>query len=131
MEKTVHQVHQFVSNIFLRPKKDGGFRIILDLKKLNPFVLYRHFKMETLVTAKQLISRGCHMATIDLKDAYYSVPVHCEHRKYFKFIWINQLWQYKALPNGLTSAPSVFTKLLKPILGLLRAMLLWTIWMIF
>lgn len=34
---------------------------------------------------------------------------------------MGQIWQYKALPNGLTSAPRLFTKLLKPILGLLRS----------
>ena len=39
---------QFVSNIFLRPKKDGRFRPIINLKKLNQFIPYSHFKMEGL-----------------------------------------------------------------------------------
>ena len=117
----VRQFHQFVSNIFPRSKKDGGYRIILDLMSLNPFVQYKHFKMEIFVTAKQLVSRRCYVACIDLKDAYYSVPVHRDNRKYLKFSWMSQLWQFKALPNGLTSAPRLFTKLLKPVLGLLWA----------
>ena len=61
------------------------------------------------------------MATIDLKDAYYSVPIHHQYGRYLKFSWMGQLWQFKALPNGLTSAPRLFTKLLKPVLALLRA----------
>lgn len=121
IEKNSHEPHQFVSNIFTRQKKDGGYLIILDLTQLNTFVQYKHFKMESFVTAKQLISRGCYMACIDLKDAYYSVPVHKDHRKYLKFSWMGQQWQFKALPNGLTSAPRLFTKILKPALALLRA----------
>ena len=43
-----HLENTFYSNIFLRPKKDGSFRIILNLKNLNDFVSNHHFKMETL-----------------------------------------------------------------------------------
>ena len=35
---------QISSSIFLRPKKDGSYRIILNLKKYNELVTYRHFK---------------------------------------------------------------------------------------
>lgn len=38
---------QVLSNIFLRPKKDGTHRLILNLKPLNQFVTKNHFKMET------------------------------------------------------------------------------------
>ena len=71
-------------------------------------------------TAKQLISRGYFMACIDLKDAYYSVPIRKDHRRYLKFVWMGQLWQYRALPNGPTTAPRLFTKILKPALASLR-----------
>ena len=60
------------------------------------------------------------MASVDLRDAYYTVPIHPESRKYLRFIWNDQLWQFKALPNGLSSAPRQFTKILKPVLASLR-----------
>ena len=65
----------FISNIFIRPKKDGAFRMILNLKPLNKFVYYHHFKMDTFRTALKLIRPGCFMASVDLKNAYYSIPI--------------------------------------------------------
>ena len=80
---------QFVSNVFLRPKPDGQHRLILDLTQFNKNVQYEHFKMATLQTALNMVRPGCFMASIDLKDAYYSVPVAREHRKYLRFKWGN------------------------------------------
>ena len=54
------------------------------------------------------------MASLDLKDAYYSVAVNPLHRKYLRFIWKNVLCQFTCLLNELSSCPRKFTKLLKP-----------------
>ena len=61
------------------------------------------------------------MASLDLKDAYYSVPISEDHRKCLKFRWRGELYHYTCLPNGLSSALRLFTKLLKPVLSHLRA----------
>ena len=42
---------QFISPVFVRPKKDGSHRMILNLKRLNEVIAYHHFKMDTLETA--------------------------------------------------------------------------------
>ena len=113
--------HQVISSIFLREKKNGSYRMILNLKGLNEFIEYKHFKMESLAFAVQLMRKNCYMASIDLTDAYYTVPVAPEHRKYLQFMWGGKLFQYTCLPNGLSSAPRYFTKLLKPVYGTLRS----------
>ena len=77
-------------------------------------VEYNKFKMDTLQSILKLVTPGCYMATIDLKDAYYSVPVAQERRKYLRFIWRSKLYQYTCFPNGLSPAPRLFTKLMKP-----------------
>lgn len=111
---------EFLSNIFTRPKKDGGTRMILDLSELNQSLNVQHFKMDNIHTAKHLITPHCYLASIDLQDAYYSIPVDPHSRKYLRFMWQGERWQFAALPNGLSTAPRLFTKLLKPVFAELR-----------
>lgn len=120
IEQAEHCAGDFISTVFLRPKCNGTYRMILNLKSLNESVEYIHFKMESLHSAIRLITPGCFMASIDLKDAYYTVNVSRNFRKFLRFIWRGQLYQFTCLPNGLGSAPRKFTKLLKPVFSTLR-----------
>ena len=113
---------QFISTIFLRPKRDGTQCTILNLKECNEFIVYHHFKMDTLEAAVNMMRPGCFMASVDLKDAYYTVPIHPSHQKYLKFCFDGVFYKYTCLPNGLTSASCIFTKLLKPVYATLRSM---------
>ena len=60
------------------------------------------------------------MASIDLKDAYYCVPIAPSHQKYLKFEWDGRLYQFPCFPNGLAFCPRKFTKLMKPVYAILR-----------
>lgn len=109
-----------ISSIFLRRKRNGTYRMILNLKPFNKNVEYFHFKMDTFDMAIKLLFENCYMASLDLKDAYYSVPIHVDFRKYLRFIWNGKTFQYNALPNGLSCGPRKFTKLMKPVYATLR-----------
>ena len=111
---------EFISNIFIRKKKDGGHRIILNLKKFNDHVEKQHFKMQSLFSAIELMEEGCYMASIDWKDAYYTVPIDPKFQKYLRFYWKGEKFQYTVLPNGLTSGPKDFTKITKVFFAKLR-----------
>ncbi|XP_067671070.1 uncharacterized protein [Haliotis asinina] len=77
--------------------------------------------MESLTSDLSLVRKDCFMASIDLKDAYYTVPVHRDHQKYLKFFWIGQLYQFTVMTNGLSCAPRYFTKLLRVPFSYLRS----------
>ena len=112
----------YVSNVFPVLKRDGlSARVILNLKSLNPFIRYQHFRMDSLSSVLPLISQYCWFASLDLMNAYFSVPVSVADRSWLRFWWYDRLYQYTCLPQGLTSAPRIFTRLLKPIMGHLRA----------
>jgi hypothetical protein len=81
IEESPEEEVQFISNVFLRQKKEKGkFRMIFNLTKLNEFVEYRHFKMETLETALKMVTKNAFMASLDFTDAYYTLPIHDAHR---------------------------------------------------
>ena len=113
---------EFISNIFYRPKPENKIRIILNLKPFNEkFVDPIHFKMETLSSATAAMRKNCWFASIDLADAFYSIPVKTEDRKLLRFTFQGQKYQFCALVMGLGTSPRVFTKVLKPAYATLRA----------
>ena len=120
IEVATPEIGQVLSHIFIRPKSDGSFRLILNLSNLNEHIGYVHFKMETLKTVLGLVRRNCYFAKVDLKDAYYSIPIAHESRKYLRFTWRGQLYQFTSLANGLGCAPRIYTKLMKPVFATLR-----------
>ncbi|KAJ8914717.1 hypothetical protein NQ315_017427 [Exocentrus adspersus] len=110
---------QFLSNIFLASKPNGKKRFIFNLKSLNIRIYAPHFKMEDERTASK-IQHGNYAATIDLKDAYYLVPIHKDDRKYLRFYFNGTCYEFTCVAFGLASAPFMFTKLMKPIVRCLR-----------
>uniref|UniRef100_A0A803JK98 Reverse transcriptase domain-containing protein n=1 Tax=Xenopus tropicalis TaxID=8364 RepID=A0A803JK98_XENTR len=73
----------FYSNLFIVPKKDGSFRPILDLKKLNRWISYHRFKMESLRSVIRAMEPAEFLASLDIRDAYLHVPIHPHHPEGF------------------------------------------------
>ena len=102
------------------PKKDGTVRLILNLKHLNLFIKNSRFKMDTIHTILKLVTPNRWMVSLDLKDAYYSLKIHSDFQKYLKFTFDGLLYKYAVFPNGLSTCPRKFTKMMKPPLSHLR-----------
>ena len=69
---------------------------------------------------RDLLRQGDYLVKIDLKDAYLTVPIWKGHQKYLRFLWKETLLKFACLPFGLATAPRVFTKLMKPVVAMLR-----------
>ena len=54
-----HSNKEYIFPIFVRPKKDNRWRMILNLKELNKNIEYFHFKMETLKNTLALVKPNC------------------------------------------------------------------------
>lgn len=60
IKKAISCPGQFISSVFIRPKKDGSFQMILNLKQLNAITIlkWRH----TFQSALTLVKPGSYMA---------------------------------------------------------------------
>ena len=74
----------FISNVFTREKMGGTFRTFLNLIHLSEFVEYKHFKIESLEDVLKIIKKDVWMASVDLKNAFFTISVYILHQKYFK-----------------------------------------------
>ena len=77
IKETTRCTGEYISSIFIHSKKDGTYRLILNLKNLNDQVEYHHFKMDTLQSAIRPMKQNSYMASVDPRDAYYSVTIDC------------------------------------------------------
>lgn len=120
IQQCIPSESQILSSYFLVPKTNGKFRFVLNLKDLNRFIKMDHFKMEDIRTALKLMTNGCFMATLDLQDAYFLIPIDTDSRKFLRFMWKEKLWEFVCLPFGLNTAPWLYTKITKPVVNVLR-----------
>ena len=100
----------YYSQIFAVPKPNGKWRVVINLKPLNEHVLKESFRMETAKDVRSLLKPGDFAAVIDLTDAYYTVKLHEDSRRFCRFIVDGQIYEYIALPMGLTCSARVFTR---------------------
>ena len=118
---TTREPNDYVCSIFTKTKKDGRYRMILNLKTFNEFLKFKYCKLESIEDSLDLITEGCYFGSVDLKDAYYSIPIHENYQKYLKLFWKEEYYQYIVLPNGFSPAVRVFTKVLTPSFKYLRS----------
>ena len=65
------------------------------------FLISPPFRMDTAKDIASLLRPGDWMASIDLKDAYFHIPVNRRFRRLLRFGWRGRLYQYLVIPFGL------------------------------
>ena len=112
----------FFSHLFVVAKDEDGVRPIINLSRLNQYLVVPSFKMETaLKIALNILSPlwGC---KLDLKDAYFHVPVNWHFQRFLAFVIDGQVFVFQYLPFGLSVAPWAFTRIIRPIKSHLHKM---------
>ena len=73
------------------------------------------FKMETPESIRTSLIPVEWVSSIDLSDAYLHIPIHPSSRKYLRFCYKAQVFQFTSLPFGLATALQVFTMIVKEV----------------
>jgi hypothetical protein len=112
----------FESPVFTVPKKDGQFRLCTDYRKLNLFQRKTTFKMNDTQLIAETIQPGDYGMLVDLKDAYLTLGLHPSHRNYCRFRHpsTGQRLQWRTVSFGIAEAPRLCTKLLRPLMAILK-----------
>ena len=113
------------NHLFSRPKKGTDkLRVILNLSHLNLQIPCPSFKMVSIQDVRLSLPQGAWMTCIDLKDAYWHVPIARSFQKFLAFSLPTADGQnsfaFQAMPFGLNIAPRIFTKLCAVLVGRLK-----------
>ena len=120
----VHSPPWVVNPLTVSVRAEEKKRLVLDLRQVNPHLFKYKFKCEDISTAQQLLGEGYYLYTFDIKSAYHHVEIFDSHRTYLGFQWSYQgkptYFVFDVLPFGMSTAPYIFTKVLKPVINYWR-----------
>ena len=102
----------FYSRLFLVEKATGGWRPVIDLSHLNDFVQLTPFKMETVASVLLSVREGDFLASLDLKDAYFQIPIHGSSRKLLRFMSEGTVYQFQSpVLRSVDCSPGLYQSL--------------------
>ena len=111
---------RFSSPVVLIPKKGGGVRFAVDYRALNKRIDSDCYTLPRVDDALANLN-GCNFfSSLDMKEAFWSVPLAEEARKYTAFQTPNGLMQYRRMPMGLKTASAVFCRYVDRMIGELK-----------
>ena len=115
----VQKIPKVVNPLTVSENKEGKQRLILDLRHVNWFIDKMKFKCEGVKEALNYCIPEGYMFKFDLKSGYHHVDLHQDHQTYLGLSWIfegeKKYFQFTSLAFGISTAPQVFTKLLRPL----------------
>lgn len=113
-----------VNPLSVSVQSSGKKRLILDLRHVNLCVWKQKFKFEDWRALLDYVEKDYFLFSFDLKSGYHHIEILPEHQTFLGFSWTSgnttKYYCFTVLPFGLTSAPFVFTKVLRPLVKFWR-----------
>jgi len=104
------------SNVVMVRKKDGSYRLCVDYRAVNSVTYKDSYPLPHIDTCLGSMDGAQFFSTLDLRAGYHCIPIKVEDRDKTAFITRRGCFRYKVMPFGLTSAPSVFQRLMDLVL---------------
>ena len=87
---------------------------MIDLSPLNGFVCQTPFKMETAASVLLSMQEGDFLDSVDLKDAYFQIPVHRSLQKLLRFTLEGTVYQSRSCALDCRLPPRSLPECLQP-----------------
>jgi hypothetical protein len=108
------------STVLLVPRPGGGVRFCIDYRALNKVIEPDAYTLPTVQENLAAMSGDNFFSCLDMKEAFWNVPLTKRSRELTAFRTPDGLFHYKRCPMGLNSASAVFCKFLDRIVGDLK-----------
>ena len=105
-------------------QNQGKKRLILDLRYENKHIFKQKIKFEDWKTAINYFGTGKFFTKFDFKNGYHYVEIFPAHQPFLGVFWPSgkeNFYMFTVLPFGLSSAPYIFTKLVRPLIKTLAS----------
>jgi hypothetical protein len=76
--------------------------------------------MDTIQVVIASLELGEYATSIDLNDAYFHVAIHRRDRRFLRFSVEGCMYEFQVLLFGLSTAPRVFTRVVKALVAYQR-----------
>ncbi|KMQ86215.1 gag-pol polyprotein [Lasius niger] len=107
---------QWASAMHLVPKKDGGWRICGDYRRLNELTIPDRYPILHLQDFAHKL-HGCTVfSTIDLARAYHQIPMATQDKEKTALITPFGLFEFNVMPFGLKNAAQTFQRFMDTVL---------------
>lgn len=98
-------------------KANGKIRVCLDSRRINAMTVKDAYPMQNIQDIFHRLGHAKFYSIIDLKDAYFQIPLKEESRNYTAFRTSKGLFRFKVCPFGLTNAPFTMCRLMNKVIG--------------
>ena len=106
----------YLAPIVLVDKGSGKKRMCVDYRKVNEHIKQDIYPLPRLDSLIEEVAGYKYYCTLDMKDAYYQVPLESQARDVTTFSDGVGLYRFTRLPFGLSVSPAIFTRAMQRVL---------------
>ena len=106
----------YSSCLHVVPKKNGKHRVCVDYRNLNATSVLESYPIPHLHSMMDNLFGSKVFSVLDLKSAYFNVPIRKQDRPKTAFITKSGCFEFNYLPFGLKSAPASFMRFIHEVL---------------
>lgn len=116
---------KWLSRVDVVPKKDGTYRVIIDMRPANKAIARKYYPMPNPDHLLSRMGNARFFAKFDLKSAYHHVLLHPASRYVTAFMTNKGARQFTRLPFGINCAPEIFQQIMDNTFGMLEGVLVY------